>query len=136
MFQPVEIEGLRQFTKQLKSLDTEAPKALRIAFNDATGLVIDYAKPLIPRRTGRAVGTVKAKSTQTSARVSAGGNRAPYYPWLDFGGKVGRNRSVERPFFKEGRFLWKALIVKRGELQGALEDAIVTAAERAGFEVT
>jgi hypothetical protein len=62
----------------------------------------------VPRRTGRAGGTIKAASTRTEARVSEGGARAPYMPWLDFGGRVGRKNSVKRPFLKEGRYIWKS----------------------------
>ncbi|GLI00305.1 HK97 gp10 family phage protein [Phytohabitans aurantiacus] len=136
MAEPIKIEGLAEFQRNLRKLDSDLPKALRIAFNDATGLVIDYARPRVPRRSGRAAGTIKAKSTRTEARVSGGGRRAPYYPWLDFGGKGPGNRPAQRPFYKEGRFLWKALVVKRDALQSALEGALIGVAEQAGFEVT
>jgi hypothetical protein len=136
MAEPIKIEGLAEFQRNLKRLDADLPKALRIAFNDATGLVIDYARPRVARRSGRAAGTIKAKSTRTAARVSAGGKRAPYYPWLDFGGKGPGNRPAARPFYKEGRYLWKALVVKRDDLQAGLESALVGVAEQAGFEVT
>jgi hypothetical protein len=98
MAEPIKIEGLAEFQRNLRKLDSDLPKMLRIAFNDATGLVIDYARPRVARRSGRAAGTVKAKSTRTAARVSAGGRRAPYYPWLDFGGKGPGNRPAARPF--------------------------------------
>jgi hypothetical protein len=136
MAEPIKIEGLAEFQRNLRKLDSDLPKMLRIAFNDATGLVIDYARPRVARRSGRAAGTVKAKSTRTAARVSAGGRRAPYYPWLDFGGKGPGNRPAARPFYKEGRYLWKALVVKRDELQAGLESALVGVAAQAGFEVT
>lgn len=135
MAEPIKIKGLAEFQRNLRKLDDDLPKALRIAFNDATGLVIDYARPRVARRTGRAAGTIKAKSTRTIARVSAGSRRVPYYPWLDFGGRVGPSRSVQRPFLKEGRYLWKALVVKRGELHEALEGALIGVAQRAGIEV-
>lgn len=131
----VQIDGLNQFVRNLKKLDADLPKALRVAFNDATNLVIDYAKPRVPRRTGRAQASIKARSTRTAARVAIGGNRAPYMPWLDFGGRTGPNRSVVRPFLKEGRYLYKALAVKRPQLQEALEKALLDAARSAGVEV-
>lgn len=135
MADAIKIQGLAEFQRNLRKLDADLPKALRIAFNDATGLVIDYARPRIPRRSGRAAGTVKAKSTRTLARVSAGGRRAPYFPWLDFGGKGPNNRPAPRPFYKEGRYLWKALVVKRDDLSKALEGALIGVAEQAGIEV-
>lgn len=131
----VQIDGLNQFVRNLRKLDADLPKALRVAFNDATNLVIDYAKPRVPRRTGRAQASIKARSTRTAARVAIGGNRAPYMPWLDFGGRTGPNRSVVRPFYKDGRYLYKALAVKRPQLQEALEKALLDAARSAGVEV-
>lgn len=135
MSDPIRIEGLAEFQRNLRRLDADLPKALRIAFNDATGIVVDYARPRIPRRSGRAQGTLKARSTRTMARVSAGSKRVPYYPWLDFGGKGPNNRPAQRKFYKEGRYLWKALVVKRDEFQTALEGALVGVVRQAGIEV-
>lgn len=135
MPEPIRIDGLKQFTRNLKRLDSDLPKMLRVGMNDSLNVVINYAKPRIPSRTGRAAGSLKGKSTQTSARLQAGGRRAPYFPWLDFGGKTGRNRSVDRPFYKEGRYLWKGYIVKRDELNVRLLETMVNVTRAAGLEV-
>ena len=103
--EPIRVEGLKQFQKALKAVDKNAPKGLRVALNLAAAEIIDTALPGVPRRTGRASATLKARSTQTAVRVAGGGNRAPYYPWLDFGGKVGRGGVVRRPYLKDGRYL-------------------------------
>lgn len=133
--EPIKIEGLAQFRRDLKKLDSELPKALRLALNEAVELVIDYARPRVPRQSGAAARSIRARSTAGVARVMAGGRRAPYYPWLDFGGRVGRGRSVSRPFHKEGRYLWKALVVKRDELGSRLERVLIDVASRSGIEV-
>jgi hypothetical protein len=133
--EPIRIDGLAQFTRNLRRLDRDLPKAVRVALNDATGIVIDYARPRVPRRSGRAQRSIRAASTRTLARVSAGGARVPYYPWLDFGGRVGRKRSVDRPFYKEGRYLWKGLVVKRDELADRMERALTDVARSAGMDV-
>lgn len=130
------IEGLSEFQRNLKALDRDLPKALRIAFNDAADIIVSDARPRIPSRSGRARGTVKARSTQKQARVSGGGNRAPYYPWLDFGGRVGRRKSVHRPFLTDGRYIYNAYFRRRGEFADAMEDAIVKVASQAGIEVS
>lgn len=134
----VRIEGLREFQRGLKALDKDLPKALRLAFNEAADIVVDDARPRVTSRTGRARGTVKARSTQTAARVVGGGNRAPYYPWLDFGGRVGRRRSVKRPFLKNGRYIYNAYFKARdaGRFQDALQDGLLDVARQAGIEVT
>jgi hypothetical protein len=137
MGEAIRIDGLAQFSRNLKKLDGDLPKALRIALNDAANLVVDDARPDIPRRTGRAAASLKAASTRTSVRIRGGGNRAPRYPWLDFGGRVGRDRSVVRPFIKEGRYVYPAYFRHRdsGHIQQVLSRALVDVARSAGVEV-
>ena len=82
----IEVGGLSQLSRALKKVDAEAPKQLRIAFNNAAELLVQGTAPKIPVRSGAAKRSLKARSTRTSARVSVGGNNARYFPWLDFGG--------------------------------------------------
>ncbi|MEV4846137.1 HK97 gp10 family phage protein [Micromonospora matsumotoense] len=135
MRQTIAVSGLKEFSKGLRQLDSDLPKALRLAMNAAATLVIDYAVPKIPRRSGRAAATLKAKSTRTAARIAMGGKRAPYMPWLDFGGKVGPNRSVSRPFLKDGRFVYKGLAERREQITDVMERGIRDVARQAGLEV-
>lgn len=135
MAEPIQIRGLKEFSRNLRKLDRELPKGLRIALNEAAQVVVDYAVPRIPRRSGRAARSVKARSTRTAVRVSGGGNRVPYYPWLDFGGRVGRKRSVNRPFKKDGRYIYAGFHAKRKEFATVLERALLKVAESAGVEV-
>ena len=137
MAEPIRIDGLRAFSRSLRKVDRDLPKGLRVALNHAVDVVIDAAIPHIPRRTGRAQASVKAKSTRTTARVGAGSAKAPYYPWLDFGGRVGRNRSVKRPFFQDGRYLYPTYfrLQKTGEFEKALREALIGVAESAGVVV-
>jgi hypothetical protein len=132
----VKIDGLSQFIRNLKRLDADLPKMNRRAMNDAAEIVLAYARPRVASRTGRAASTLKAQSTQTAVRVAAGGNKAPYYPWLDFGGRVGRRKSVKRPFIGEGRYIYPALAAKRREFEEALSKALTDTAQAAGLEVT
>ena len=135
MGEAIRIDGLAQFARHLKKLDADLPKVLRVSLNDALSIVVDYARPRIPARSGAARKSLRTKSTRTMARVSAGGKRAPYYPWLDFGGKGPNNRPAPRPFYSDGRYLWKALIVKRDEFNAAMTYALVDVARQAGIEV-
>lgn len=129
------VEGLAEFNRGLRKLDKDAPKGLRLALNEAADLLIDRTRPLIPKRTGAAAKSLKAKSTRTSARVSVGGKKAPYYPWLDFGGKTGRKKSVDRKFYKEGRYLYPTLRKVRPEIEAKLLQALVGVARDAGLDV-
>lgn len=135
MAEAIKIQGLSEFSKDLRTLDSELPKALRLALNEAANVVVTYAQAHVPSRSGRARRSIRARSTRTAVRVAAGGKRAPYYPWLDFGGAVGKRKSVRRPFLKEGRYLWKGYGVKHEEVQRVLEEALLDVVRQAGFEV-
>jgi hypothetical protein len=132
----IKVTGLAEFNRNLKRLDAEVPKALRVALSGAAEIVLDYARPRVARRSGRAAGSLRAASTRNAVRVKAGGRRAPYYPWLDFGGRVGRRKSVKRAFLKEGRYIFPALDAKRGQFEAALAGALLGAADSAGLEVS
>lgn len=135
MANQIRIDGLAEFSRNLRKIDNDLPKALRIAMNEAAKVVVDYAQPQVPRRSGRAARSIRAKSTRTAVRISAGGARVPYYPWLDFGGKVGKAKSVKRPFYKEGRYIYVGLRVKREEFTTILERALLNVVRSAGVEV-
>lgn len=132
----VEITGLKELRAQLKQADAALPKLIRVALNQASELVVAYAKRRIPKKSGRAAGSLKVRSSQTRARIAAGGTRAPYYPWLDFGGRVGRDKSVSRPFYTEGRYIYPGLRENRDEITEVMSDALTELARSAGFEVT
>lgn len=135
MAEPIQIQGLRQFQRALKEMDAGLPKQIRLVFNGAMKVVTDDATSRMPRKSGRAVASVKARSSQREARIAIGGNRAPYVPWLDFGGKTGPQGSVVRPFIREGRYLWPALTRKRDEIEKIMTEGLVGLAGDAGLEV-
>jgi hypothetical protein len=132
----IKVDGLKEFQAALREMDRDLPKQLRITLNKAATIVIDWAVPRIPKRTGRAAASVKARSSQRESRVAMGGRRAPYMPWLDFGGAVGPNRSVVRPFIKRGRFLYAGLEVKHEDVTKIMNDGLMELAASAGLEVS
>lgn len=131
---PIQISGLRELNKSLKQVDAELPKMVRLALNEGATLVADEARRHVPRRTGRAANTYRARSTRTAARVAIGGAKAKYVPWLDFGGKT--PSGATRPFFKSGRYLFPALEKERAEVLATLERAVVGVIESSGLDVT
>lgn len=132
----IAIKGLKEANRSLRAIDKEAPKGLRLALNEAANLLIDRTRPLMPKRTGKAARSLKAKSTRTSARISMGGRLAPHTPWLDFGGRVGRKRSVVRPFIREGRYLYPTLRRERDDIEKILQSSLVNVVRHAGLEVS
>ncbi|WP_422733995.1 HK97 gp10 family phage protein [Micromonospora sp. WMMD558] len=133
--EPIRVEGLAQFNRALRKLDAEAPKGLRLAHNAAANIVVDTARPKMPKLSGRARASVKARSTRTATRVSAGSNRAAYVPWLDYGGE-GRvkGRPPKREFKKGGRYVYPSFYEKRDEVQAELERGLLTVVRSAGLD--
>lgn len=129
------VTGLAEFNRGLRKLDSEAPKQLRIALNGAAQLLVDHTRPKVPAITGAARASLKAKSTRTSARVSVGGRKAPYFPWLDFGGRTGINRSVDRPFYTDGRYVFVTLKEISADISRVLADGLAQVARNAGLAV-
>lgn len=137
MAEKIKVSGLREFQRALKQMDADLPKQLRTALNEASGIVIDYASGHMPSRSGRAKASLKARSTQREARVGLGGRKAPYAPWLDFGGEGRRKgRPSARPFIKSGRYVYKGLEVKRDEVTDIMSSALTELARGAGLVVS
>jgi hypothetical protein len=132
MVDKIKIEGIREFQRALRAMDADLPKQIRVVLNSATKLVLAYAEPRFPRKTGRAAGSLKAKSGQREARIGLGGSRAPYAPGLDFGG--GRPQFPDyRP---EGRYVYKGLEVQRDEITDAMSEGLHALARSAGLEMS
>lgn len=133
---PIKIQGLVTFQKALRTMDGESQKQLRVVFNKAADLIVREAPHGMPRKTGRAAGSIRARSGQREAVVLAGGSKAPHYPWLDFGGNVGIRKSVKRTFRKEGRYLYPTYSRNSSTVQRILEDGLHDLVTSAGLEVS
>ena len=133
----IRVDGLKQLNKSLKALSADAPKALRLAGNDAADLIVKVARPKVPTgpgKRGHAAASIKAASTRTAARVKAGGPKYPYFPWLDFGGKVGRRKRTVRPFLKSGRYVWKAYGEQHEHVAATLAEGLEKVIGDAGLD--
>jgi hypothetical protein len=133
----ITVVGVREFQRALKDMDAGLPKMLRIVHNEAGGLIVDYARPRIPSRSGRARGSLKLRSSQREGRVAIGGNRAAWVPWLDFGGEGRRKgRPPARPFLTSGRYVYRALEVKRQQVTDIMAAGYAGLARDAGLDVS
>jgi hypothetical protein len=132
----IRIDGLKELQRALKTLSKDAPKALRLAGNDAANLVVQDARPRVPigpGQGGHAASSIKAASTRTQSRVQEGGNRFPYMPWLDFGGAGGRGKKNRRPFLKKGRYIWASFVDNRQQVQDTLEESLTQVIQSSGL---
>lgn len=136
LYQPIRIQGLNELRKQAKQIGDGAEKELRPALNEAAQIVVNVAQRRVPVRTGTARKSIGVASTGNKMRIKAGGTKAPYFPWLDYGGKTGRNRSVSRPFERHGRYLYPAFWSQYDNVGRLLEKRLTEFIESKGLEIT
>lgn len=132
--EPIKIGGLRDFQKALKQMDGESQKQLRVVLNEAATTVGKGASRRVPRRTGRAADSLRAMSSQREARVMGGSKKVAYYGWLDFGGRIGRDKATRRPFVQGGRYMYPAFSANRDSIYKALQASLSALARNAGLE--
>ena len=139
----VKVTGLRELSGAFRKLDAEAGKELKGSFLRVAQHVVGVAQQRMPISSGRAAGSVKARASTRGASIAFGGTAAPYMPWLDFGGSVGRGHrpgvadsgSVKRRFIKGGRYIYPAIAEAKPQTEAAVDAAIKHAAFSAGFDV-
>lgn len=131
---PIKITGLRDLQAALKELDGESQKMLRTTLNEVAETVAAGARRRVPVKTGKARASIKAASSQREARVKGGGAKASYYPWLEFGGKVGPKRSVKRPYVNGGRYIYATYAANRDGIMKGLDEAVGKLIDRAGLD--
>ncbi len=135
MEQTIYVAGLKDLGKALKAIDSEAPKGLRFALAGVAEGVSGKIRNKVPVVTGAARSSVRPSATRTSSRVKVGGPKAPYWPWLDFGGE-GRRRG--RPSFRDyipgGRYVYPTLEEERPHIMKLLEKALSGVVRDAGLD--
>lgn len=132
--QPIRVDGLKEFQRALKDIDGESQKLLRVELNKIADVVVSGASRRVPRRTGRAAASYRAQSGQREAKIIGGSKKVPYVGWLEFGGRIGKDKSVKRPFVQSGRYLWPTVAANRQSLEKALQAALIDLARRVGLE--
>lgn len=127
--------GLTDYVRNLRTLRKLAPKALESSLEKCAKYLISEVKPQVPRRTGRAQDSVQARPSRSKVFIEGGGSKAPWYPWIDFGGRVGINKSVVRPFIKQGRYLYPTMQSRQPQMEKILLAGLVELGGNAGIEV-
>lgn len=133
--EPIRITGLKELQAALKRMDGESQKKLRLVQNEAADIIVQSAKRKVPRKSGKAAASIKAQSSQREGKVIAGGRKAPYYAWLDFGGSAGPYKSIKRPYRQGGRYLYPSFGENRAEIMEALARGLKQLIEESGLEV-
>lgn len=134
----IDVRGLREFRAGLRRVHAGLPRAVRQVANRAAEIVVNEARPRVPSgppARGHALSSIRTASTQSRGRVKGGGARYPYYPWLDFGGRVGPGGSVERTRLRAGRYIYPAFVDKREEVQDEARRGLAELVRAAGIRV-
>lgn len=139
----IRVRGLAEVKAALRETDAQLPKQLRENLLPIARLVASGVAAKVPREKGAAAGSVTARASQASASVAFGGASAPYFPWLDFGGSVGKGHrpgapwsgSVTRPWVKGGRYVFPTIEQHRTGIEEAALDAVMKTATDAGLRV-
>jgi hypothetical protein len=144
----VEVIGLRELTTALRQVDKALAKDLRGAFKAIADHVVGVAQQRMPFGRGTAAKSLKPRSTDRGATINfpRGGpgsrdDKAGYYPWLDFGGSVGRGHksgiawsgAIQRELVPGGRYLYPAIGESREYIATEVDKAIGEIARKAGF---
>lgn len=114
------------------SAAVQALPALAVtAVGDAAQLVVGYARPKVPKRSGRSAAGLQARSVAGGARIVSS---TPWFGWLDFGGAVGRGGATVRPYRSGGRYLYPGLARTGDDQQRLAQQAMDAAVSGAGFD--
>lgn len=73
-------------------MDRESVRALNAGLKGAVQPLAQQIAATVPTDTGRAQSTVRVTSSGGTVWLKGGGARAPYFPWLDFGGQLPGHR--------------------------------------------
>lgn len=92
----------------------------------------------MPRKTGKAAGSVKAGVSGNNAYVQTGKKTVPYAAWLDFGGTLkpvgGRKNTIQRPRIQGGRYLYPAIEQMRPQTEREAHEAFDETARELGLK--
>jgi hypothetical protein len=156
LFSGVQINGLRELRNAMRKAEAGSQRAIARhlrpvaeamaadvrAVVPASGGAKSPANPYAP---GSARSSVRAFATSDGAGVRGGGAAAPYYPWLDFGGSVGRGHragvawsgATTRPWMGRpgrGRYLYEVIHEEGDRILAAVMAALDEAELEAGWE--
>lgn len=111
---------LAELTAALRDLDDDIGDLAMSLLEDISRDIATEVRSRVPYRTGRA-----RQSYQVHGHsIVFGGEQAPYAPWLEFGGKVGRKDSVKRPYTRKGRYLYPTIAENLDDIEKRVDDLI------------
>lgn len=81
----LEVKGLRETIRTLEKFGVQVAD-LKASFKRIGNIVVNEARTLAPKKSGKLLGTIKASNTKNKSIVRAGGARVPYAGVIHYGG--------------------------------------------------
>ena len=133
----IRVEGLKELKRALREAPPEVKREFNKSMRGIVSEMVDAVRSQMPEVTGDAQSSVRVSTAGNYLAIRAGGERAPYYPWLDFGGTLkaagGRHNEQHRPFFHEGRWIYPTVARHRPEIYRKAMEAVERAKGRVGL---
>lgn len=127
MTRPIEVKGLKDLRRDLRKVDKEAVKEVRVVIRDAARIVASEAAALAPRgRSGKLAASYRGTTSGTKGIVR---NRQVYSRFIEFGFHPGGGRT----FVPGKEPIGRALENRRDDVIEALGDGIDKAARSSGW---
>lgn len=127
----IKVEGLKETIKDLQALGVEKQAFVDINY-EAAQILMTAASPLIPVRTGKLAGTMRASKTVQYAQVSLGRASVPYAPPIHYGWFYDRNNFIKKNI-KPNPFLAKALSQNYEEIIKRYNESVQKVLDRFNF---
>lgn len=144
----IRITNLAEFQKALKTTHKVLVAEFKSELRAIGAPIAAEIRGKVPRGpSGKARRSVKVSATMKGAAIKAGGDAAPYFHWLDFGGSTGRGHipkvagsgSIKRQWLGTpvgmGRYVYPTISEHTDEIKKAAGDALGKAGRKGGFEV-
>lgn len=109
------------------------------------GIAARVAEAAARKAPGSAGASITPRASNRGAAIAFGGRKEPHFPWLDFGGSVGRGHMPGVPWSGaikrdwrgnptgSGRYIYPTISEHREDTRDAVDDAIERLAKRASF---
>lgn len=124
----IAVTGLKELRRDLKSLEDATPKEVSQVLKEGADIVAKDAAVRAPRRSGKLAGSIKPGTSGANAFVKSD---LPYAAVHQWGGRVGRNKSVKI----EGKhYLTEAAEAKEDEVAQKVEDGLHALIRRHGLD--
>lgn len=138
----IRIKDIGRFTGALKQVNRNVGNELKGGFKKIAESVAEKTRSKVARKSGRAAGSITARGKQKGAAIAVGGQKAPYYPWLDFGGSTGRGHipgkawsgAIKRPMVPSGRYLYPTIKQEGPTIRRETDKLLERVVKNAGFD--